>query len=118
SIILLKIKIKHLQCSRVYIHRTASEVNGYLINPAGLTTYGEAVRHALEETYKPVIEIHFSNIHACPRAPRGLPGGPWESKFTRTATGLFMGMRHYSYASGLLAMVLALDDEDFLGADI
>src|SRR3546814_4971883 len=40
-----------------YIHGSADRVDGYIINPAGLTTMGEAVRHALEDTTKPAIEI-------------------------------------------------------------
>lgn len=98
-----------------FIHESAGRVAGYIINPAGLTTTGEAVRHALEESGRPYVEVHFSNIVAPPTAPRGLPGGPWESKFSRFATGVVMGLRHYSYAGALVALTLALDDEDFLG---
>jgi 3-dehydroquinate dehydratase II len=99
-----------------YIHESADRVAGYLINPAGLTTMGEAVRHALEETTKPVVELHFANISAVASAPRGLPGGKLDSKFTHTATGLCMGLRQYSYTGGLTALVQALDDPTFLGA--
>ena len=99
-----------------FIHGSAERVNGYIINPAGLTVVGEAVRHALEETGRPVVEVHFANVMAPPTAPRGLPGGPWESRFTKTATGLCMGLRQYSYIGALTALVLSLDDEEFLGA--
>jgi 3-dehydroquinate dehydratase-2 len=99
-----------------FIHESAERVSGYIINPAGLTVVGEAVRHALEETGKPSVEVHFANVMAPPTAPRGLPGGPWESRFTKTATGLCMGLRQYSYIGALTALVLSLDDEDFLGA--
>jgi 3-dehydroquinate dehydratase-2 len=99
-----------------FIHESAGRVDGYIINPAGLTTGGEAVRHALEETQKPVVEVHFANIVCPPTAPRGLPGGPWESKFSRSATGVAMGLRQYSYVAALTGLVLALDDETFLGA--
>lgn len=98
-----------------FIHESATRVDGYLINPAGLTTTGEPTRHALEETGRPFIEVHFSNVVAPPTAPRGLPGGPWQSNFTRSATGMCMGMRHYSYAGALVALTMALDDSDFLG---
>ncbi|MEM8782311.1 MAG: type II 3-dehydroquinate dehydratase [Planctomycetota bacterium] len=99
-----------------YLHESAERVDGYLINPAGLTTVGEAVRHALEETERPVIELHFANISAVAGSPRGLLGGTLKSTFTHTATGLCMGLRQYSYSAALLGLVQALDDETFLGA--
>jgi 3-dehydroquinate dehydratase-2 len=97
------------------IHESAPRVDAYLLNPAGLTKTGEAVRHALEETGHPWVEMHFSNISAPPWSGRGLPGGPWESNFTRSATGMSMGLRHHSYLGALVGLVSALDDEDFLG---
>lgn len=99
-----------------FIHESAARVDGYIINPAGLTTVGEGVRHALEDTGRPVIEVHFANISATAGAARGLGGGSINSSFTHTATGMAMGMRHYSYAAALTALTLALDDPSFLGA--
>ena len=96
-----------------FIHRTAPDVDGYVINPAGLTTYGEATRHALADTTRPVVEVHFANLSRHLSAVA--PDVPARSRFTHTATGLVMGMRQYSYAGALLALVLALDDESFLG---
>ncbi|WP_322050602.1 type II 3-dehydroquinate dehydratase [Paraburkholderia bannensis] len=97
------------------IHRTAATADAYILNPAGLTKTGEPTRHALEETGKPWVEVHFSNISAPPWSARGLPGGPWESNFTRSATGMSMGLRHHSYLAALIGLVSAIDDEDFLG---
>lgn len=99
------------------IHESAPRVDAYILNPAGLTKTGEPTRHALEETGKPWIEVHFSNISAPPWSGRGLPGGPWESNFTRSATGMSMGLRHHSYLGALISLVSALDDPDFLGKD-
>ena len=98
------------------IHESAGRTDAYILNPAGLTKTGEATRHALEETGRPWVETHFSNISAPPWSGRGLPGGPWESNFTRSATGMSMGLRHHSYLAALVSLVSALDDEDFLGA--
>ncbi|MEJ8846146.1 type II 3-dehydroquinate dehydratase [Variovorax rhizosphaerae] len=98
-----------------FIHESAERVDGYIINPAGLTTVGEGVRHALEDTGRPVIEVHFANISAGAGGARGLGGGSIRSSFTHTATGMCMGMRQYSYIGALTALVLALDDEGFLG---
>jgi 3-dehydroquinate dehydratase-2 len=98
-----------------YIHESAGRVDGYIINPAGLTTVGEGVRHALEETTKPVVEVHFSNITAGAGGARGLGGGSIQSTLTHTATGMCMGLRQYSYIGALTGLVLALDDQNFLG---
>lgn len=98
-----------------YIHESADRVDGYIINPAGLTTVGEAIRHALEETQLPHIEVHFANISAVSGASRGLVGGTLKSTFTHTATGLSMGMRQYSYTAALTGLVQGLDDPYFLG---
>ncbi|MGQ7843938.1 type II 3-dehydroquinate dehydratase [Granulosicoccus sp. 3-233] len=98
-----------------FIHESASRVDGYLINPAGLTTVGEGVRHALEDTERPVVEVHFANIAASAGSARGLGGGSINSSFTHTATGVAMGLRHYSYVAALTGLVFALDDPDFLG---
>jgi 3-dehydroquinate dehydratase-2 len=102
-----------------FLHVSADDTDGYIINPAGLTTTGEATRHALEETGRPAIEVHFANITATGGAAgqgRGLPVGASESRFSRTVTGVMMGMRQYSYLAALLALTLALDDETFLAA--
>lgn len=100
-----------------FIHASASEVDGYIINPAGATTVGEGIRHALQDTDRPVIEVHFANISAVAGVPRGLNSGTLKSSFTHTATGMCMGLRQYSYSAALLAIVQALDDPTFLGAD-
>lgn len=99
-----------------FIHESASRVDGYIINPAGLTTVGEGVRHALEDTGRPSVEVHFANISASAGGARGLGGGSINSSFTHTATGMAMGLRQYSYAAALTGLVMALDDTDFLGA--
>ena len=57
------------------------------------TVPGVATKHALTETGKPFIEVHFANVVAPPTAPRGLPVGPWLSTFSPHATGVMMGMR-------------------------
>ncbi len=96
-----------------FIHRTAPDVHGYVINPAGLTTYGEATRHALDDTTKPVVEVHFANTarHFAEVTPHFQQQ---TSRFTYTATGLVMGLRQYSYLGALLGLTLALDDDSFL----
>jgi 3-dehydroquinate dehydratase-2 len=99
-----------------FIHTSALTADAYIINPAGLTETGVATKHALTETSKPYVEVHFANIVAPPSAPRGLPIGPWQSTFSASATGVMMGMREYSYAAAILSLAMALDDENFIGA--
>jgi hypothetical protein len=55
---------------------SAKSSDAYVINPAGLTEGGVATKHALTETGKPYVEVHFANIVAPPAAPHGLPIGP------------------------------------------
>jgi 3-dehydroquinate dehydratase II len=101
-----------------YIHANAATADAFIINPAGLTEIGIPTKHALAETGKPVVEIHFANVDAPPTAPRGLPIGPWDSVFRTSVTGVAMGLRQYSYPAAILGLVMALDDETFLGADL
>ena len=85
-----------------------------IINPAGLTTYGEATRHALVDTKKPCVEVHVSNMT---RVLAGIAATqPLESRFTMSAVGVCMGFRQYSYMGALLAVALTLDDEQFFNA--
>ena len=101
-----------------FIHGSAQSTDAYIINPAGLTEGGLATKHALTETGKSYVEAHFANIVAPPTAPRGLPIGPWQSTFSASATGVMMGMREYSYAAAILSLAMALDDKNFLGAEL
>ena len=101
-----------------FIHESARSADAYIINPAGLTEAGVATKHALTETGKPYLEVHFANIVAPPTAPRGLPIGPWQSTFSASATGVMMGMREYSYSAAILSLAMALDDNNFLGAEL
>lgn len=101
-----------------FIHGSAQSADAYIINPAGLTEGGVATKHALTETCKPYVEVHFANIAAPPTAPRGLPIGPWRSTFTPHAAGVMMGLREYSYSGAILSLAMALDDKNFLGAEV
>ena len=100
-----------------FIHQSAERVDAYMINPAGLTSEGFAVPHALIETHRPSIEIHFSNIEAAPDTQRGAPVGPLKSWFSPYVTAKMTGLRQYGYIGALVALTLALDDVEFLGAE-
>jgi 3-dehydroquinate dehydratase-2 len=100
-----------------FIHAHAATVDAFVINPAGLTEVGIPTKHALSETGRPVVEVHFANVDAPPTAPRGLPVGPWDSVFRPSVTGVMMGLRQYSYSAAILGLAMALDDPTFLGAE-
>jgi 3-dehydroquinate dehydratase-2 len=95
-----------------FIHSSADRVDAYLINPAGLTFPGEATRHALVDSRRPYIEVHFSNLSR--HIATIDPTAQLRSRFTHSAAGVSFGLRQYSYAGALLGLALALDDEAFL----
>jgi 3-dehydroquinate dehydratase-2 len=64
------------------------------------------------------ISMYFANIVAPPTTPRGLPIGPWQSTFSASAKGVMMGMREHNYCAAILSLAMALDDRNFLGAEL
>jgi 3-dehydroquinate dehydratase-2 len=96
-----------------FIHLNAAGTDAWIINPAGLTTYGEATRHALSDSGRPYVEVHFANISR--HFQEVSPGHTVTSRFTHTAAGLTMGLRQHGYLGALLALSLSLDDPAFLG---
>ena len=86
-----------------WIQSQMDDLDGLLVNPAGLTWTGEATRHALVDAGIPVVEVHFSNP-----ARRGKP-----SIFSDSVVGTCQGLRKHSYTAGLVALVALLDDGDF-----
>jgi 3-dehydroquinate dehydratase-2 len=90
-----------------YVHRSSPGTHAYLINPAGLNCQGEALYEALRESGRPVVELHFANIAAI---------GYQMTVFTRSVQAMTMGLRHYGYLASIFALVIALDDDTFLGA--
>ena len=83
-----------------HLYETAATVDGFLINPAALTRYSAPTKIALAESRRPFIEMHFANVTALDWI-----GGT----MTPVATGVVMGLRHYSYMGALFGFVAALD---------
>jgi 3-dehydroquinate dehydratase-2 len=116
----LGVEIKHFHSNHEgalldYIHENADSTDGFVVNPAGHTTYGEAMRDALKDSGRPWVETHFANLSRwyADISPRV----PMESVFAHAATGSVSGFRQYSYHAAVLALVLSLDDATFLGRD-
>lgn len=84
-------------------HAFGGELDGIIINPAGLTTYAEHVRHCLEESKVPYVEAHFANIAVTGH----------RSVFSRSAVGVCHGFRKHSYTAALVALASILDDAEF-----
>jgi 3-dehydroquinate dehydratase II len=84
-----------------YIYDSAAEVDAYLINPAALTRRGAPCALALIDSRRPYVELHFANIAAL-----GWSNG---ALITRRASGVVMGLRHYSYVGAVFGLVGALD---------
>ena len=84
-----------------FIYDSCAETDAYLINPAALTRRGAPCAIALSDSRRPYIELHFANIAAV-----GWSNG---ALITRQASGVVMGLRHYSYIGAVCGLILALD---------
>lgn len=97
------------------IHSSASSVDGYLVNPAGLTTSGLGLRDALADSGRPFVDTHFANLSRY--FEKISPRVPLDSLFAHSAEAGVTGFRAYSYHAALLGLTLSLDDPEFLGKD-
>lgn len=79
------------------------DVDGLILNPAGLTGVGYSLRDAVEDSGLPMIEVHLSNIHAREEFRR-------HSCFSGIAVGLVAGLRWRGYLAALEALVGVLDE--------
>ena len=80
------------------LHKHIDDVQGALINPAGLTQYGVSVHDAIKAMPFPVIEVHMSNIAAREE---------WRhhSIISSAAKGTVQGLGWRSYTAALRALV-------------
>jgi 3-dehydroquinate dehydratase len=87
-----------------YIHERTEATDGFIVNPGGLTTVGESLRHALRDSKRPHVEVHLDNTTF----------DPVRSIFAPSVTGIVIGLGEFCYLGALVSLVLSLDDEDFL----
>lgn len=92
-----------------WIHEHTDEVDGWMVNPAGLQTYAEGMRQAFEMSGKPYAETHFANTVR--HFAQSSPHIRLESGLTSQAQSLVMGLRHQSYLSSLVGLTLYLDEQ-------
>ena len=85
-------------------HQHMDDVQGALINPAGLTQYGVSVHDAIKAMPFPVIEVHMSNIAAREE---------WRhhSIISSAAKGTVQGLGWRSYTAALRALVETLQEK-------
>lgn len=77
-----------------WIQERAGEVDGWLVNAAGLTHTSIALRDALVASGRPFVEVHLSNVHA--REPFR-----HHSTIADAALGVVSGFGASSYLLGL-----------------
>ena len=80
--------------SRIYQAAT-NRVDGLVMNPAGFTYAGYALRDCVKGAGLPYVEVHITNIEA-----RGI-----KSVVAPVANGVVFGFGTYSYVLGLEAML-------------
>ena len=80
------------------------DVDGVILNPAGLTGVGYSLRDAIEDSNLPMVEVHLSNIHAREEFRR-------HSCFSAIAVALVAGFRWRGYIAALDMLVATIEEE-------
>lgn len=104
----LGVEVEHFQSNHEgklleFVHSSRDRANAYLVNPGGLVRVGESLRHTLKDAKKPCVEVHLDNEELLQR-----------SIFAPSVMTIFSGLGRSSYVGAMTALVLALDDVDFL----
>lgn len=86
-----------------YLEKASERVDGFVVNPGGLTHTSVALRDGLVGVGLPFVEVHLSNTAA--REPFR-----HHSYLTPVAVGLVAGFGPHSYLGGLRALAAHLAD--------
>ena len=86
-----------------FIQQESPDASGILINPGGLTHNSYSLRDALEDSGRPVVEVHLSNIQAREDFRR-------RSVIAPVVLGQISGFKAESYRLGLQAIVSHLKE--------
>jgi 3-dehydroquinate dehydratase II len=87
-----------------YLQAEAAAADGIIINPGALTHYSLALRDALEDAGKPVVEVHLSNIYRREAFRR-------RSVIAEIARGQVSGLGWRGYLAALDALIALLREE-------
>lgn len=85
------------------VQESWGNVQGIVINPGALTTYGLALKDALIDAKMPFIEVHLSNPYARESWRR-------ESVFTEVARGQIAGFGYRSYTAALEILAALIEE--------
>lgn len=86
------------------VQESWGKVQGIVINPAALTTYGLALKDALIDAKLPFIEVHLSN-------PYARESWRHDSVFTEVARGQIAGFGYRSYTAALEILAALIEEE-------
>ena len=87
-----------------WIRDRSDDVDGWLVNAAGLTHTSVALRDALVASHRPFVEVHLSNPHAREAFRR-------RSYLADVAAGVVCGFRARSYELALEGLLATLGSE-------
>lgn len=85
-----------------WIQERSGEVDGWVVNAAGLTHSSVALRDALVASGRPFVEVHLSNVHSREDVRH-------TSLLADRAVGVVAGFRGESYLFGLEGLLERLD---------
>ena len=85
------------------VQSARDDLDAIIVNPAGITGNGYALRDALEDSGVPFAEVHLSNIHAREAFRH-------HSVFTAIAVGQIAGFRWRGYIAALEMLAAAHED--------